>query len=798
MKRLVAVLSGLLVLPAFAEVAPEYFYQEMMAQYAAENPDMIYVTEAEMSAPESDQTEQPADTEPDAVATTPVVPTAVSPRNATGRAAASRAVATSTTTSARNVANRNTAANTARSVSARPTTVRTATTPTTSRVSAATPSRAATSRAVRTAASSGATTASGRPSVTARSTTSATGSTPGVTTRRASATRSNASTARASIVQTDTVNTPLYISSSARVGTTTGNVSPRMPAIRAGTTTTTVSETSTSTSSVSMDELAQLTDYCKAQYTACMDNFCNVLDDNQGRCSCSANLDNYAETEAALKQATEDLQDVAQQIQYIGLTADQVETLFTQTEAEMAMQSTNDNTQLNNEIKSIGDALVDVISGRASSSSSSSGGLSLVSGLFEFSFDNTGFDLTSFLGMNTVDTSSISNQRGEDLYDTATERCRASVLNACQAQGVDISIITNSYDLEIDKACIAYERALTDSNDQMSAMVRNARSVLQRARLMVAQQKNMYDLRECVTELDRCMQDDFVCGDNYENCLDPSGQYIVNGEVVVGSKPGAPGNGASPIYDMWNYKGEDNDEGGTNAWYGENGEAAGNLAEYIAKTVTATPVTESSNDISKFLQAKIGYHSDADNKNYGMCMSVLNQCQDLTYNTTGQTNTYKPDNNVVKEFLNRTLVQIKSAQDTVLADYAEDCITDVASCLSQNNYDADEAGYIRLKRPLYAKVNGSDCEQVDATYVVEHANTLTSDIYTDDKCSTKVTSNTLDSVLELSGGSAANSVARRACNPIITTCMSVNGVEDTASGGDTLTTDVWLQHIMGN
>ena len=64
-----------------------------------------------------------------------------------------------------------------------------------------------------------------------------------------------------------------------------------------------------------------------------MDNFCNVLDDNQGRCSCSANLSNYAETEEALKQATEDLQDVALQIQYIGLTADEVETLFTQTEA---------------------------------------------------------------------------------------------------------------------------------------------------------------------------------------------------------------------------------------------------------------------------------------------------------------------------------------------------------------------------------------------------------------------------------------------------------------------------------
>ena len=32
MKRLIAVLSGLLVLPAFAEIAPQYYYEELMAQ----------------------------------------------------------------------------------------------------------------------------------------------------------------------------------------------------------------------------------------------------------------------------------------------------------------------------------------------------------------------------------------------------------------------------------------------------------------------------------------------------------------------------------------------------------------------------------------------------------------------------------------------------------------------------------------------------------------------------------------------------------------------------------------------
>ena len=123
----------------------------------------------------------------------------------------------------------------------------------------------------------------------------------------------------------------------------------RAPTIRVSTmnnlsTTADVSVTAADLSA--MDELAEMTDYCKAQYAACMDNYCNVLDDNQGRCSCSANITNYAQAEAALKSATEELQEVAQKIQYIGLSAREVETLFTQTEAELKMQTTTDTSQL--------------------------------------------------------------------------------------------------------------------------------------------------------------------------------------------------------------------------------------------------------------------------------------------------------------------------------------------------------------------------------------------------------------------------------------------------------------------
>ena len=180
------------------------------------------------------------------------------------------------------------------------------------------------------------------------------------------------------------------------------------------------------------------------------------------------------------------------------------------------------------------------------------------------------------------------------------------------------------------------------------------------------------------------MQDDYVCGTDYEYCLDPTGKYIVNGEIVVGSTPGFEVSGSTvnapsadyaknTLYSTWVY------DTNKTPWAGTTTD--GTLAEYITKTVSGNPTTNDTN-MSKFLQYKIGYN-DGD-KNHGMCMSVLNKCQDLTY----QNGSYNPENNVIKMYLERALVQIKTQQDTILADYAENCISDVTSCLSSNGYDA--------------------------------------------------------------------------------------------------------------
>ncbi len=378
--------------------------------------------------------------------------------------------------------------------------------------------------------------------------------------------------------------------------------------------------------SIRNNDVAQMTDLCITQYQQCMDNYCNVLDETKGRCTCGINLKNYEKNEAALKQANESLQDVAQKIQYIGLTTDEIESLFTQTEAEIKMQLTTDASKLKNDLDSIKSMIIET-RGTQSRPSSNSNSISMnLTGLLDFNLDNPGFDGLALFS-NGI-TTSTNNQQGAALYKTATARCKASVLNNCIANRVDAAIVTNKYDMEIERACIAYERHLTQQNEQIKSMVRNATVVLQNARLAVGQNKNKHDLRACVAEMDKCMRDDTICGPNYEKCLDPTGKFIVNGNVVTGSTP--------------------------------NGE------------LDETRVGE-------FLRSKIGT-IDARSNPKGMCAHVMKNCQKYVIND----GKYIDDNQVITDYLTLVMPQIRVQYLTILNEFSTDCINDVKVCLSQN------------------------------------------------------------------------------------------------------------------
>ena len=408
MKRIAFFLGGLLTLPVFAEVAPIYFED-----------DIVY---SDTEYDDADLVDEVVDESANVKNMPKVVSKPVGSRSiSTSRVTASRTVPSG---AAATTSGRGSGGAAARVVAARATS---------SNVSPrSTASRSVTNRAATTrAATAGSGTQNITRAATSAAATRATGGASNTATRARSASgrgTTAATRARSGLIQTNTVSQSLYNPNGARVGVR-GNVGTtyRVPAIRSGSTTYTTESGVSAASTSELDELAELTDYCKAQYANCMDNYCNVLDDNQGRCSCSANLKNYAKSEATLKQVTEELQEVAQKIRYIGLNSRDVETLFTQTEAELKMQSTNDNSQMKNDLDKIRNMIVDVQSGSATTSASSDLSFDL-SGLLDFNIDSTGFDLTSFLGgFNTSNTSSIKNQRGEQLYKTAAARCNSSV-----------------------------------------------------------------------------------------------------------------------------------------------------------------------------------------------------------------------------------------------------------------------------------------------------------------------------------------------------------------------------------
>jgi hypothetical protein len=592
MKKITAVLIGLLCLPAYAEIVPADYWDQQEAAESQVADDVMAQTGEETQAQPTNQTTS--------------APTVASPRATIARSG-TRAVSSAKGT-------------------------------TSTRTSAA-PSRAVASR---------------NSSISIRSMMTPNSGT--VSSRQSS--NFNVNSARVGITQTNTVSAPLY--NSARVAvrpSAIGSVaSARVASVSTGTTTS--SSTSTGTD---MEEIAQLTDFCKAQYFSCMDNFCNILDDNQGRCSCSSNIKNYQKVEDALKSATEELQSVALQIQYLGLSKEEVVSLFTQTEAEEAMSGTQDTTDLKNDLDKIQKLIIDI---KPSSSSGTDNAFDIDFSNFDFTLDS-GLDLSSLFGSSN----SISNQRGAELYKTAVARCKTAVIDTCKKQGVDTAIVSNGYDLEIDKQCIVYERALDDSNTQMKRTVLNAKSVLQKARLAVAKNRNSYDMRGCISALDTCMQSDYVCGSDYDKCLDPTGKYIVDGEIVSNV---TSGDILAGLDEAWG-------SGTGNAWTGDG----------LTTFITTNLGNFDSSNMLGFLETKIG-NINTQGAETGMCINVLKKCQNYAF--IGTNKTYEPTNDVVREFMSQALTKIKNRQDNLVEDYVSNCKADVQSCLVSNGAIVGDTG----------------------------------------------------------------------------------------------------------
>lgn len=408
-----------------------------------------------------------------------------------------------------------------------------------------------------------------------------------------------------------------------------------------------------------LEQTASLNKSCQEQYNECMDQFCAVIDANQGRCSCSANLSKYTKVEQAVKDANTQLNEVAQRIRYVGLSADEIRAIMTETEAEEALNGTTDTSETRNMLSEIEELIRNP---NVSNSSYAGDSMSLDLDIdLDFSSDTA--DLFSLDFLSTDSATSFSNLRGSDLYNAAKNRCK-TVLNQCKDAGATASQITGNYDLAIDKDCIAYERGLTKMNETLVSNVRSANRMLQKARLAVLQNKNQYDAKGCIGALETCMKDDMVCGDNYFKCVDPTKVYIdENGEVVLGQD-------ISKITDfMQNYNNASIDTSFLESAYS------------LSSVDSNTCAGESGNNgacVAKYLLTKIGTKQSVTDE--GLCRPVLDKCQRYTYTSDGE---YRRFNDIVVNYMQRAMVNIRAAQRQIISDYASSCMTDIASCYNQ-------------------------------------------------------------------------------------------------------------------
>jgi hypothetical protein len=403
-----------------------------------------------------------------------------------------------------------------------------------------------------------------------------------------------------------------------------------------------------------MEKTNDLNNVCQQQYNECMDQFCAVVDANQKRCSCSANLAKYAKSQKAVEEANTELNEVAQRIRYVGLSADEIRAIMSATEAELEMDKTKDNTKNRSMLDDIADMIKDPTASTTLTTSTNDSILDL-----DFDFSSDSSDLFS-LDLFNNSSSDISSKRGTALYKEATKRCK-TVLNQCKDAGGTESQITGNYDLAIAKDCIAYEQGLEKLNQTLKNNVRSAGLMLQKARMAVLQDKNEYDAKECIGALEKCMLDDMVCGEDYLKCLDPTKRYIdENGTVVLGK------NIANITAFMTEYNNSKID------------------SEFIKASASDTNCANQDGAcIVNYLMQKIG--TGATTKDGGLCRPVLDRCQYYTYDKNTKKSTYKPYNDVVVQYIQRAMVNIKAAQSRIISDYASSCLASVRDCYNQQN-----------------------------------------------------------------------------------------------------------------
>ncbi len=263
---------------------------------------------------------------------------------------------------------------------------------------------------------------------------------------------------------------------------------------------------------------------CKTAYFQCMDQFCQLKNDDYRRCSCSSRIHDLMSVRQNIIDTNGKLTEFTENLDAVGLTAAQATAMHTASDGENALTADT----------SASKALLTAIM------NSIRGGDTTVGGkMSDLNSINLSFDTVNMFGL--TDTAQvIASYNGTELYNAVYPSCRSAVAADCNNASLQRAV--TAYLMAIEQDCNTVQTALESKQKDLRAAVRESSAMLDLARIENRSKHNADNMATCIGNVEAAVLSEEVCGANYHRCLD-NGEFI---DVTTG----APITGVVRFYEL--------------------------------------------------------------------------------------------------------------------------------------------------------------------------------------------------------------------------------------------------------
>ena len=232
---------------------------------------------------------------------------------------------------------------------------------------------------------------------------------------------------------------------------------------------------------------------CYDAYYGCMDQFCNLDNENGGTCTCSDKITEYDAKMAAIQKQL----DNANNIKTV-----EVEKINAGAQADIIFGGER-------KYNSDG-SLVDL--GALSDEEETNKKKNDLLAMFATNDD----DEEIFDDEEQYIEDTIGDKTGDALYSAANDLCMEQMPDSCTK---DVQFLKQMYSRQIVSDCKAFENVIAKKQAAADQELASAQSDVRAALKKSFEDANKYDRGTCMVEFKKCMQTEDACGKDWTNCV---------------------------------------------------------------------------------------------------------------------------------------------------------------------------------------------------------------------------------------------------------------------------------------